>query len=96
MGENGPSSYDLIMANVSVVPRDVCNSRSAYKGIVGKHAFCAASKGVDSCRVSCTSLICIQNMIHVKTMLSLQGDSGGGIFYNNNLVGVVSFGKEQF
>lgn len=51
--EKPPQSIDLMITNVSVVPWEICNGPHAYKGLVGKHAFCAGSMegGADSCQV---------------------------------------------
>lgn len=117
--EKGPPTVELLIAEVLVVPKDICNSRRSYNGAVSKNAFCAGSMagGTDTCQVSQQldnvhipsrariselilsnyyDLLSILKNLHssIDLLNSLQqGDSGGGVFSNNTLVGVVSFGK---
>ncbi|XP_055299882.1 serine protease 1-like [Sitodiplosis mosellana] len=45
-------SIELLIANVSVVPREICNGAHSHDGKVGPHAFCAGSMhgGTDTCQ----------------------------------------------
>ncbi|XP_055299883.1 trypsin eta-like [Sitodiplosis mosellana] len=63
--ENGVSSIELLMANVSVVPREICNGAFSYNGRVGPYAFCAGSMGggIDTCQGDSGGGITSQNQL---------------------------------
>lgn len=51
--EDWLGSNELLKANVSIIPRKICNGPLSYNGKVGERQFCAGSMdgGVDTCQV---------------------------------------------